>query len=538
MNGLRPQFEEGTRDVPINLEEEEICQASHALTKSQQRALDAALRGENMFITGRAGTGKTYLVGRIYRALRAADKEVLLLASTGTAALNLSENIDEKAYTAHSGLGIPVGDREIIDIDENNWGISQEKRVSLPCFDAVIIDEISMLRLDAFGRAMQILDRAEGMRGGRPIQRIVIGDMLQLSPVVTSADKVGLNDIYDPRHMYPFDASRYEEEKCLETPWEQQRFRVYELTEVMRTDEIEFSQALSRIRIGDVRAIPWINAHAHIEGRGSKAPESATRLFGRNAEVDEYNEMKLQQLVDAGERKERYAARVIGNLSRKDWQNVGLAKQLNLAKGARVRIMVNAPSGSPTGYEQQEYVNGSFGTYIGKSAVGIKIKLDNGKTVHIKKISREILGPWYVADEPIDFDNPFDDMGPEYEKPVQGQLVRDVVGVVTQYPIALAWAITVHRAQGITLDEMRLDPYTLFAPGHLYVAISRLTSIEGLWLSAPLQDRMLRCDEHAKNVVIHDLALSGEMRKIPDELLAQVDELLDDWYLEHDTIIG
>lgn len=523
--------------MPINLEEAEVVQGVHSLTKSQQRALDAALRGENMFITGRAGTGKTYLVGRIYRALRAADKEVLLLASTGTAALNLTENIDEKAYTAHSGLGIPVGDREIIDIDSENWGISQERRVSIPCFDAVIIDEVSMLRLDAFGRAMQILDRAEAMRGGRPIQRIVIGDMLQLSPVVTSADKVGLNDIYDPRHMYPFDASRYEEEKCLETPWERQRFRVYELTEVMRTDELEFSQALSRIRIGDVRAIPWVNAHAHLEDNDGKAPDTATRLFGRNVDVNEYNEMKLQQLIDAGVKPDRYAARVIGNLSKKDWQNVGLAKQLNLARGARVRIMVNAPSGSPSGYEEQSYVNGSFGTYLGKSAIGIKIQLDNGEVVHIKKISREILGPWYLEEE-MDFDNPFAMLGPEHETTRVPKLVRDVVGVVTQYPVALAWAITVHRAQGITLDEMRLDPYTLFAPGHLYVAISRLTSIDGLWLSAPLQDRMLRCDEHAKNVVIHNLSLSGEMRKIPDELLAQVDELLDDWYLEHDAIIG
>lgn len=460
----------------------------YELTESQKQALDVALSGENLFLTGVAGTGKSYLTKIIYEELTKQGKKVALCASTGTAALNLTENVGVQASTAHSLLGISLGKDKVIELDGDNaykFFVLRDKLNALARFDTILFDEVSMLRLDSFGRAMLTLNKAEVI-GKKKIQRIVVGDMLQLPPVITKADREGLSRFYNPNEMYPFDFTPYQRDHFdLDNPksytiWAQQNFVPVELKEIVRQEDEEFSSALSRIRLGDATALKLINESATI---CNEVPDNIPRLCPLVKDVDAINKQKLAELINNGAPAMYFDAETSGIVKDKDWKNIPEPDVMILAPGARIRITVNAPQGTPERYDgQTKYINGTLGTFLGMDDDCLLIELDDGSRIHLMRVEREVFGPWYTK---TDLD------GEEI-------VTRDVVGVVKVFPVILAWAMTIHRAQGFTFDKMFLSPSKIFSNGQLYVALSRLTNKEGLYLDSYIYPDKVKCDQRVK----------------------------------------
>ena len=457
------------------------------LTDGQRYAIERALSGANLFITGKAGTGKTFVTKRIFEELTDSGRSVALCASTGIAALNLSEAVEEPATTVHSLLGIPIGCQNVISVDypdRNFFSIKTNKVDIISNFDTVIIDEISMLRLDAFGRAMLVLDKAEKKKGKR-IQRIVIGDFLQLPPVVTKNDRRGLSVLYDPDRMFAFDFSKaqmsgYDEsDDRTHSMWQLQNFEGIELSDIIRQDDMKFARALSLIREGNSAPIDYMNYRATLE---DNPEDDIVSLYPLKRDAEEFNSRKLEELVASGEKLEEHDAICLGNVDMSNFKEIPELPTLKIANGSRIMITVNSPQAEPDGYcNPCKYSNGSMGTYEGLDEnKNMRIKLDNGEEIRLGMVSRDILGSWEVKN---------------------GIPNRRIIGTIKQYPVNLSWAMTIHKSQGLTLDKVFLSPGRIFTNGQLYVALSRLKNVDGLHLDEPLRPSMVRCDKRVKDIV-------------------------------------
>ncbi len=388
-----------------------------------------------LFITGKAGTGKTTLIKEIYKKY---GYNQVVLAPTGIAALQA------EGQTIHSFFGLAPGLENIKEIKPIR---NSEKILLIKKLDRVIIDEISMVRADLIDKIDHVLRTTREnneLFGG--VQVIMIGDFFQLPPIILKHEIPILENAgYNPNSLFAFDA------KCLKPS---KVFNI-QLNKIFRQHDINFISILNAIRKGEDLdwAISQLNKNCFKLHDVEKVPVLIT---GTNAIANEYNSKKLEELKG---QKFSYKAIESGDLRLKEDQ-LPAPHLLELKVGARVIMVKNDSEG--------RWVNGSLGTVCYCNSNGdIHVKLDeDGNTYNITKVSWERYSYEWSHSE--------------------NKIIKKIAGSYQQIPMKMAWALTVHKAQGLTLEDVRIDINQAFVSGQLYVALSRVKNITGLSFAQPL----------------------------------------------------
>ena len=410
---------------------------------SEQRGLLAQIEqsADHFFITGRAGTGKTTL---LHEFVATTAKSVAVCAPTGVAALAVG------GQTIHSLMRLPLG---IIGARDLGF-IPKEALAVLANLDALVIDEVSMVSadvLDAMDRRLRQAKRRRNAPFGG-VQMIMFGDPYQLSPVVSgSAEKAYYQDHY--RSAWFFDAA----------VWKEAELTICELDTIHRQADAEFRSVLNALREGRMEP----DMGRMLNERGARKPEDPEliTLTTTNQSVSQINKVALERLPG---RSKIAHAQIDGDFG--STSGYPADEELVLKEGARVMFLRNDTQG-PDG---PRYVNGTLAT-VAKITDTVSVEID-GEIVEVEPTTWEKVRYEYRADTKT--------------------ISSDVVAEFTQFPLRLAWAVTIHKAQGKTLDAAVIDLGSrAFAPGQTYVAFSRLTSLDGLYLRRPLTPADIIVDE-------------------------------------------
>jgi ATP-dependent exoDNAse (exonuclease V) alpha subunit len=420
----------------VGLRRDQALQSSKAkslpiLGSPLQRNLALALPSEDfpvVMITGRAGTGKSTLVREIAKS---AENQVVL-SYTGAAALNAG------GQTINSFFRLPLHiiDPAKIQPDDGRRHVYEN-------LERIIIDEMSMVRadmLDAIDHSLRV-NRGKNIPFGG-VKVIMIGDFLQLPPIVANEETTVLRD-RGYQNPYIVAAAALQE----------LHVKFVEMTRVYRQSDPEFIRLLGDIRIGRnvENAVNAINEMSYRPHQRAPVPIILTPT---NEKADRYNRDKLAELPG---RTFTYTGVLQGTFEKEDKLPVPL--RLDLKVGARVVMVKNDPG--------RNWVNGSLGTVIRTEPDYVWVHLDgNGEhQIHSGRWEK-IAYRW---------------------SQIENRIVPEVVGSYSQLPLKAAWALTIHKAQGLTLEDVRVDfGMMAFAPGQAYVALSRAKSPGGLSLARPL----------------------------------------------------
>ena len=382
-------------------------------TQKQTEAIQRAINGENLFITGKAGTGKSWTVMQIIKQLKESKKRIACVAPTGIAA----NNID--GVTIHSLFKIPpFGIIEFKDVR-----IIKNREI-LSRADTFIIDEVSMLRPDILD-AMHWTLKKNGISGGLHKKQVIfVGDMKQLPVVLTDNERSVLYTNYK--------GDTFEYAKVLE----KLDYGTIELDEVMRQSDTEFIEHLNIIREG--------GKSEYFRQFVSDNPNGII-LAPHNSTVQEYNKKGLQD--QKGELL-TFDATITGKAKASDFH---LEEQIKVKDGCKIMYLVNS--------QDNPLRNGTLGVLVVKDD-NLFIKVGS---VDYKLSRIELTKKQYVYDKDKD------------------ELILEEIGTIVQYPIKLAYALSIHKAQGLTFDEVTIDlKRPCFQKGQMYVALSRVKSPKGL----------------------------------------------------------
>jgi ATP-dependent DNA helicase PIF1 len=408
----------------------------------EQAAVFAAIETtrDNLFVTGRAGTGKSTLLNHLAHNT---SKQIVICAPTGVAALNVG------GQTIHSLFRFPIGVIADHELEQN-----PQLRKLLNTIETLVIDEVSMVNadlLDAIDRSLrQARQRKNEAFGG--VQVVLFGDPYQLAPVPGDPDeRAYFEDRY--RSLWFFDA----------LVWEETDLTIYELTSIHRQHEGEFKYMLNAVRHNGVTA--EIAARLNEVGARPAPTDGTITLATTNSAVTRINATELARLPG----KMRTAkAEISGEFGGRAYP---ADDELDLKVGAQVMFLRNDTNEGGT----QRWVNGSVGT-VTKIASTVWVEVD-GRDYEVRPAVWEKFKYSYSARTKA--------------------LRKDVVAEFTQFPLRLAWAVTIHKSQGKTYDRAIVDLGSRsFAPGQTYVALSRISSLEGLYLSRPLRPSDIIVDDN------------------------------------------
>lgn len=383
-----------------------------------------------ILVTGEAGTGKSTLVNYVKRV--GAFGNTVVLAPTGVAALNVG------GQTIHSFFRFPF---KVID----EAALSDQRANRLwKKVDLIIIDEISMVRADILDGIDIVLRKAQNSKlpfGGCRV--LCVGDFHQLPPVIPSREKAVLEQ-FGYSGPYAFHAKVLEHYPPVH----------FELTDVYRQKDPDFVSLLSDIRVAQNLETTVITLNEMCV-RPHRPGHTPVLLTTTNAIADRYNRKGLEDLTTPVI---EYACKIKGNFKA---NRVPAPEKLTLKKGARVMAVKNDP--------QKRWVNGSLGTITDLNPEAVYVKFDSGGGV--RKI------------EPAKWD------AISYKwSDINQKMEETATASFEQMPLILAWAVTIHKAQGLTLEDVRIDlGRGAFASGQTYVALSRARSLEGLSLTVPLR---------------------------------------------------
>ncbi len=416
---------------------------------------------KSVFLTGKAGTGKTTFLRNI---IAHTHKNAIIVAPTGIAAINAG------GVTIHSQFGIPFGlfiPDSGYKIENTNTKINtpytmvkhlnmrDQKRKLLQELELLIIDEVSMLRADLLDTIDFVLRniRRQQHKAFGGVQVLFIGDLMQLPPVVKEEEWGVLKNYYNS--IYFFDALVLRNEKPV----------YIELDKIYRQSDNTFIDLLNNLRNNKVTQtdIDLLNSYYQPNFDTSKALNTIT-LTTHNQKADTLNKSALQELKG---KSYFFSASIEGEFNEYAYP---VEAYLELKVGAQIMFIKNDITG------KQQYFNGKIGTVSFLSDKEIEIDFQDGT-------------------KPFLLEN-YQWKNIKYElNPVTNEIEETEIGTFTQYPIKLAWAITVHKSQGLTFEKAILDINKAFAPGQAYVALSRLKSLDGLVLTAPIQFNSISQDK-------------------------------------------
>jgi ATP-dependent DNA helicase PIF1 len=438
---------------------------------TQAEALKILKTGANVFLTGEPGSGKTHTVNAYVKWLREQGIEPAITASTGIAATHIG------GYTIHSWSGIGIKPHlSEYDLDHMATNEKLVKRVSAAT--TLIIDEVSMLSssvLTMVDQACKALRNSSDPFGG--LQVVLVGDFFQLPPVVTERRKWG-----NPDDLYAQDEEKQDERFAFRSAaWDASAFIVAYLSEQHRQEDKTFLELLGAIRRGEVSE----DHHETLKMRFTTVADhkDIPRLYSHNADVDTLNQRELDKisintrefLMKTHGPDKLVAQLVKGCLS---------PEKLLLKVGARVMFTKNN--------FEEGFVNGTLGKVVSFSpTTGYpEVKTDKGKLIEVEPME------WAIEEN------------------------NKVLAYISQIPLRLAWAITIHKSQGMSLDAAHMDLSQTFEYGQGYVALSRVRTLAGLLLSG-INQRALEVhpDIQSVDIQFRDLSFAAEssFEKLSDE---------------------
>ena len=418
-----------------------------SFSSAAQHALDIMEKSrKNLFLTGRAGTGKSTLLD-FFR--ENTTKKVAILAPTGVSAVNVQGETIHAFFGLKPGFELPEAQKK-----------SQPKNASLyKRIETIVIDEISMVRsdlMDAMDIFLRNVRKNPAPFGG--VQMIFIGDLYQLPPVITSNDKETLFKEYKYKVEYFFDSNVFERDDF--------SLEYTELQKIYRQNDRKFIDLLNAVRDNTISYLEISELNTTTKSNFFPKKDSGyISLCTTNATANAINEQNLESILLP----EYFCeSRVEGKIQKNQFPAEEL---LVLKEGAQV-IFLNNDS-------ERRWVNGSIGkvVYIDRDEDILEIEV-NGKTHNVEPHSWEISR--YIFKE--------------------GKLEREMLGSFTQFPLKLAWAITIHKSQGKTFDKVVIDfGRGTFAHGQAYVALSRCRSMKGIVMRRNIQKRDIRMDTRVRN---------------------------------------
>jgi ATP-dependent DNA helicase PIF1 len=431
---------------------------------NEQQALFDYIEGSenNIFVTGRAGTGKSTLLSYLIENTK---KKVAVCAPTGVAALNVG------GVTIHSLFGFPFG---ILGTEDIGRHLNRRTREVLAAIDMLVIDEVSMVNADL----MDTMSRAMGIARGRRklpfggAQVVMFGDPYQLAPVPgNNEERAYMAENYQSNWF--FDAH----------VWREDSLERYELSEIFRQHDEHFKEILNAIRDGSCtqEMLDYINKC------GNRFPphDDVIRLATINESVNSVNRHRMSRL----ETKPKTFNAIFSAADEKAFGRTLPAEPvLELKVGAQVMFIKNDDSSTvknPNGTGVlKRWVNGTIGTVVDlPSSGGVVVEVD-GETFDVGRSTWEKVR--YEIDEQFD----------EALGRVKEVLVAVPLAEFQQIPLRLAWAVTVHKSQGQTYDEVVIDMGRgAFSPGQTYVALSRVRSLEGLYLTRAIRMSDIMVDQ-------------------------------------------
>ena len=428
------------------------------ITPDYQAVIDAIERQDPyIFVSGKAGTGKTTLIGYLREHIAG---NVVVVAPTGVAALQV------KGVTIHSFFRLPPR----LIFPEEDIKPLRDKRLYKD-IRLLIIDEISMVRADVVD-AMDLFLRENGPHKGKPfggIQVLFVGDLFQLPPVVSSGDMEVLSQrgYEGPYFFYAMALDRKD-------------VTMIELSKIFRQKDERFAELLNRIRINqDIdEALDILNHECFTNAK--EIDDQTITLTTTNARADQINGAGLRALETEVK---TYASKSTGKFN-VDERNLPSAAKLGLKVGARVMFTATDPT------FPKRWVNGTIGVVRELLPDKVKVLVQKGPYSNTVEVTTH---QW----ESYRYEH---DM-------MSGKISPQIIGTYEQIPLMLAWAVTIHKSQGKTLDKVKVDLSSgTFASGQVYVALSRCRSIEGITLQRPIQAKDVSCDAEIKRFYLSCLS--------------------------------
>lgn len=398
----------------------------------------------NLFLTGKAGTGKTTFLRRLKQE---SQKRIVVVAPTGIAAINA------EGVTIHSFFQLPFAPyipEANYKLSSGQFRFSKDKIRILRSIDTLVIDEISMVRADLLDAVDNVLRRYR--RSGAPfggVQMVMIGDLGQLAPVAKEEEWTMLSQYYDTPYFFSSKALQ-------KSP-----FAVIELTKVYRQNDSQFLDILNKVRDNkaDAEVLRALNSR-YIPGFKPREDEGYIRLTTHNAQAQRINERELALLPG---KEFHYKAHINGKYPEMLFPT---DEKLTLKKGAQVMFVKNDSSAA------KRFYNGMIGRVSDIQSDGFSV-VPKGSDTAIKVEPEEWTNSRYVLNE------------------ATKEITEEVDGSFKQFPVKTAWAITVHKSQGLTFDKAIIDVQHAFSHGQTYVALSRCRTLGGLVLSAPLPEQAI-----------------------------------------------